>query len=140
MSFVEFDLYSKLESSKAWPILVWGSLVKNLDAEKVSTVNKEDSAFGLGFEIGSKKHTAKIGLGYFKIEANAVPARYMDSTIFDGKTNREGFVVYGSKTIMNNTDLGLTLFVGEEIEDEAGFASRAMADRVRMQADLNVKF
>ena len=64
----------------------------------------------------------------------------MDSNLFDGHTNREGFVVYGSKRIMKNTDMGLTLFLGEEIEDESGFASRSKADRVRLQSDIKVKF
>lgn len=140
MTFAEFSLYSKFKPSKAWPILVWGSFVKNLEAKKVGTIDKEDGAFGLGFEVGSKKHFAKLGLGYFEVEANAVPAAYMDSNLFDGHTNREGFVVYGSKRIMKNTDMGLTLFLGEEIEDESGFASRSKADRVRLQSDIKVKF
>jgi len=140
MSFAEFTLYSKIELTEYWPILIWGSLVKNLDAKKVGSVDKEDGAFGLGFEVSSKKHIAKLGLGYFEIEANAVPAAFMDSNLLGGQTNREGFVVYGSKQILKNTDLGLTLFVGEEIEDEPGFASRADADKMRLQADINVKF
>ena len=90
MTFAEFSLYSKFKPSKAWPILVWGSFVKNLEAKKVGTIDKEDGAFGLGFEVGSKKHFAKLGLGYFEVEANAVPAAYMDSNLFDGQFSSGG--------------------------------------------------
>ncbi len=141
ISVGELSLYAKLSSIDGWPILAYGTYAQNFDAESTLGASKEDSAFGIGFEIGDKKHIVKLGAAYWEMEANALPANFVDSNLFDGHTNREGFVFYGSKTVLKNTDLNLTLFMGEELEDDAAFAADlGNSDRIRFQTDLVVKF
>ena len=141
ISVGELSLYARTTSIDGWPILAYGTYAQNFDAESTLGASKEDTAFGIGLEVGDKKRFAKLGVAYWEMEANAVPANFVDSDLFDGHTNREGFVFYGSKTVFKNTDLNLTLFMGEEIEDGPAFVGDlGNADRIRLQTDLVVKF
>ena len=83
----------------------------------------------------------QLGVGYWHIEANAFPSMFIDSDLFDGFTNREGFAFYGAREVAKNTELNLTLFWSEEIEDDPAFAVSTMeGERLRLQADLIFKF
>ena len=66
----------------------------------------------------------------------------VESDLYDGETNREGWLVYGSREIFKNTDLNLTAFLSDAIEKEtpAFDDSISGAHRGRLQADVLVKF
>ncbi len=127
--------------SETWPVLAYFHYAQNTDADDATTGDEEDTGWGVGIEVGDKKKIAKLGFGYYELEANFFPAQFTDSDLFDGFTNREGFTVYGSKQIWKNTDLNVTFFMGDEIEDGIGFVNSTVeADRMRLQTDIVVKF
>ncbi len=145
MRVAELAAYLRWSALEDWPLLAYGTWARNLDAEDsllFPQASKEDNAWGVGLEIGDKQRYAKLGVGYWHIEANAFPSQFVDSDLFDGHTNREGFAFYGSRSILSNTDLNLSVFVSDEIEQGLpAFAdSVSNAERVRLQADLVFKF
>ncbi len=136
-----------------WPILVYGNVVNNFSAQSLpdSNVGREGLGWSAGLEIGDKKKYAMLGAGYFLIEANAGPARLIDSDLFDGSTNRKGWAIYGAKQILASTDLKFTLFLGEPLEDDIMVLDSGgelqpyepalkNSDRMRLQTDVIVKF
>jgi hypothetical protein len=143
-SVVETAAYLTYGGFGSWPITVYGTYARNLDAESSKLfpgASAEDTAWGVGVEIGDKRKFAKLGVGYWHLEANAFPSMFIDSDFLDGRTNREGFAFYGSRELMRNTDLKLTLFMSDEIDDDAPFlASVRNAERMRLQSDIVFKF
>ncbi len=146
---VEAKLYGKYTGIANWPITVYGSVFKNLDAERsvmFPDAGREDLGWGVGIETGDAKKYVELGLGYGHFEANSFPSVFIDSSVTDGKTNRESLVFYMKRQVWANTVAGLTLFQSEAIEDSAGFRatkggnSVAGAERTRVQADLEFKF
>ncbi len=141
---VSATAYVAMLTDTSWPVLLFGTWSNNLTAEKSSLTiaEQEDIAWGGGVEIGNKKKYVKLGVGYWHIEANAFPSQFIDSNITDGRTNREGWVVYASRAILKNTDLNLTAFFSDEINDNVPPFGDSVpnADRVRVQADLVFKF
>jgi hypothetical protein len=132
--------YSGLES---WPITVYGTYARNLDAKtsRLTGAGAEDTAWGAGVEVGDSKRYAKLGVGYWHIEANSFPSMFIDSDFLDGRTNREGYAFYGSRQILANTELKVTLFVSDEIQDDAPFLTSVRnAERMRLQSDIVFKF
>ena len=129
-------------SNESWPVLVYGNVVKNYSAKHTTVFGaggKEDLGWSLGLEVGSKKKFAQLGIGYFRLESNAVPANLTDSDLFDGATNREGFAIYGARQVFPSTDLKFTLFLGDA-RDNGIAANTGNADRTRLQTDIVVKF
>lgn len=141
---VEAAAYLTWALHEAWPVTLYGDWARNLaaaDSALFPGAADEDTAWGVGVEVGDKKRYVELGAGWWHIEANAFPSQLIDSDLFDGFTNREGFAVYGTRQLFRNTDLSLTVFVGDEIEEGLAFASSVGdAERVRMQADLKFKF
>jgi hypothetical protein len=157
---LESFTFLTLASSESFPVTLFGTYVKNLEAESNTftagantlSTGDEDTAWGAGLELGSAKKSVLLGIAYFSVEANSVVASFTDSDVFDGFTNREGFVVYIGREIVKNVDFRLSYFDGDEIEDDilTGLASTAAAqpfgpsllnaDRRRIQADISVKF
>jgi hypothetical protein len=142
---VELASYGRITKFEHWPILVYGHLAKNLAASSIE--GDEDIGWGVGVEVGDKKRFVMIGGGYYHVEANFSPAQFTDSDLFDGYTNREGFLVYLARELFPNTELNVTFFSGEEIEDDLAFDIGALtgstvesAERFRLQTDLVVKF
>lgn len=145
INLIELAGYLAFGGIENWPILLYGHWAQNLDADGSAFfpgAEAEDNAYGVGVEVGDKKKFVQLGAGYWVIQANAWVAQFVDSDLFDGFTNRKGYTVYGKRQIFPNTDLGLTLFVSDEVESTLpAFAfSAADAERVRLQADLEVKF
>ena len=144
---VELASYLRLKTFEKWPILIYGQFAQNLKAQSPAGVSgDQDQGWGVGAEVGDKKRLM-IGAGYYHLEANFSPAQYTDSDLFDGFTNRKGFLVYAAREIFANTELGLTFFSGDAIEDGAPFdigtatgTTPTSADRFRLQTDLMVKF
>ena len=143
---VETAAYLGLLGGTSWPVLLYATWANNLTAEASqifpSLQDEEDTAWGAGVEIGNKKKYVMLGVGYWHIEANAFPSQFIDSDLFDGVTNREGFAVYGSRSILKNTDLNLSVFISDEIESALPVFVDSVpdADRVRVQADLVFSF
>jgi hypothetical protein len=141
---VELASYGRITKFESWPILVYGHIAQNIDADSIA--GDEDIGWGAGIEIGDKKNFVMIGGGYYHLEANFSPPQFTDSDLFDGFTNREGFLVYLSREIFKNTELNVTAFSGEEIEDDAEFDLSVVdpgvpsAERYRLQWDIVVKF
>jgi hypothetical protein len=131
-----------------WPILVYGNVVNNFSAQSLasSNVGREGLGWSAGLEIGDKKEFVMLGAAYLLIEANAGPARLIDSDLFDGRTNRKGWVIYGAKRILSGTDLQFKLFLGEPLEDDITIGGQPYvdaledSDRIRLQSDVIVKF
>jgi hypothetical protein len=140
-SVVELAGYGRIKSFERWPILIYGHIAQNLEADGLPGLDDEDLGWGGGVEVGDKKRLM-IGAGYYHVEANFSPSQFTDSDLFDGFTNREGWLVYFARELFPNTELNVTLFSGEEIEDDAAYAieDASSADRYRLQTDLVVKF
>ena len=137
----ELSAYVSCTCVDGWPILAYAHYAQNADARDLVTGSEEDTGWGVGFEVGDKTNVAKLGFGYYRLEADYFPSQFIDSDLTDGRTNRKGWTVYGSKSLWSNTDLNVTLFVSEELEDGPAFSgSVADADRMRLQTDLVVKF
>jgi hypothetical protein len=134
-----FALYEGIED---WPLRVYGHLARNFSADATPGFGKQDTGWMLGAEIGDKRRYVRLGGGYLRLEANFWPGQFSDSDILDGITNRKGWVAYGSRELMPNTDLNLTVFVSDPIEDAVGTFENSvnLSDRVRLQADLMVRF
>jgi hypothetical protein len=129
---------------EAWPVTLYGSFSNNVNAEASNLfpeAGKESIAWAVGLELGDKKRYAQIGAGFLHQEANAFPSMLVDSDFLDGRTNREGWIVYGSRQLFPNMDLNLTAFLGDAIEKGAAFDDSVPgAHRLRLQADVLVKF
>jgi hypothetical protein len=141
---VETAAYLTYDRFDSWPITVYGTFAQNLDAQKsvlFPGAGKEDTAWGVGLEVGDSKEFVKLGGGYWRIEANSFPSMFIDSDFLDGRTNRHGWAFYGGKQILKNTELKLTLFLIEPITTGVGFEpSVANSNRIRMQSDIVFKF
>jgi len=141
--------YLRCTCFEAWPFTLYGSFSDNLSAESSalssgagSGAGKESIAWGVGLEFGDKKRFVQLGTGYFHLEANAFPSMLVESDLYDGQTNRKGWLVYGSREIFKNTDLNLTAFLSHAIDEESPAFDDSIsgAHRVRLQADVLVKF
>jgi hypothetical protein len=140
---VEVGGYVKFKQIEAWPVLLYAQFAQNLDAESIPGAGGEqDTGWGAGVEIGDKKNLVQIGAGYYSQEANFSPAQFTDSDLFDGFTNREGWLVWAGRELWANTELNVTFFKDDAIEDDAIFAvpGAPSADRMRLQTDFLVKF
>ena len=102
-------------------------------------VSKQNLGFGVGIEAGSKSAIAKLGLGYFEIEADAVPSTLGDSDIFDGLTNGKGFQAFVTRRLWKNTDFGLTAYFGKRLKDVPA-QLRTPSKRIRIQTDITIQF
>jgi hypothetical protein len=93
-------------------------------------------------EGGDKKKYINLGAAYFYIEANAFPSQFIDSDLFDGRTNRKGLCVYGSRQLLEGTDFNFKVFGSDAIETELPAFEESVegSERVRVQIDLVYKF
>jgi hypothetical protein len=141
---VETAAYLTYNGFGSWPITVYGDFARNLDAKSSALfpgAGREDTAWGLGLEVGDSKKIVKLGTGYWSIQANAFPSMFIDSDFLDGRTNRQGWAFYGSRQILENTELKLTLFVIEPIRTGVAFLESVRnSDRLRLQSDIVFKF
>ena len=138
---IESSLFARAALSPEWPVLVHAHLAKNLDAGTIVGAGREDLGWGVALEVGDAKQFALLGVGYYALEADFGPALYTDSDVVDGFTNREGWAFYVSRQILPGTELSLELFMSDELENGAPFAtSVTSAERLRLRSDVNVKF
>lgn len=143
MRVIEAAAWAGYDGIENWPMALFANYSHNLEAATSATFNasKESNAWNVAFEVGDKKKYAKLGVGWWHIEANAFPSMFIDSDLLDGRTNREGLMFYASRQIMRNTDLNLTLFRSDAIDDSI-LISQGVKDakRIRIQADMVFKF
>ncbi len=141
---VETAAYVTFSGFESWPITGYATFARNLGARSSNLfpdAGREDTAWGLGLEVGDSKKAIKLGTGYWSIEANAFPSMFIDSDFLDGRTNRRGWAFYGSRQILESTELKLTLFVIEPIrEGDTFLSSNQNSDRIRLQSDIVFKF
>ena len=138
----ELAAYFRYAGIEGWPIRVFGHYAQNFDAEDTLGADEEDTGWGGGLEIGDPKKFVLLGAGYYELEANFWPSQFTDSDLFDGVTNRKGWTVYAARQVFTNTELNLTLFSSDAIEDDVPpFADSVQnSDRFRLQTDIVVKF
>ena len=147
VNIIESRLYAKFGFVEDWPITVYGSISGNLSAvaSDMYGVGREHLAWGVGTEIGDKKKWLVFGVNYYDLQANAQFSQFVDSDLFDGNTNRKGFAFYGSRQILENTEITLTTFWSKPSNKDAGYpidggSSLDKANRVRVVADMKFKF
>ena len=70
-SVVELASYGRITTFEKWPILVYGHIAQNLNAESLE--GDQDLGWGAGIEVGDKKNFVMIGGGYYHVEANFSP-------------------------------------------------------------------
>lgn len=152
LDVLETGVYLTYTGIENWPVTFFADASKNTDAQELYE-GPQDMAWLLGLSVGDKKHFAELGVIYAYVEADAFPAQFIDSDLLDGYTNRKGFGFYAARQIFSNTDLNFAVMWSEAIEDQyfdadggdpgdAGVfdASVENSDRIRLQADLVVKF
>lgn len=141
IAMYDFRTWVAFQATDTIPMKIYGNYLVNSDAEKTVFTNgdKEDTAWMIGIEGGDKKRFAKLGFGYAEVETNSVLGSYTDSDFFDGKSNRKGFVAYMQRTIAKGTDLKVTLFQSDALEDDMD-VNLSKSDRFRMQTDIVFKF
>lgn len=140
----DLSAYLRLTGIDDWPVLVYGQVAKNFDAQRSALgvgASENDLGWGLGLEVGDKRKLASFGVAYFYLGANFWPAQYLDSDFTDGFANRKGWAVYATREILPNTELSMQLFVTDEIRESSSFeTSVSGAERLRLQTDLLVTF
>lgn len=67
----EFRAYLRGTWIEGLPITLYGTFAENLGVDGLGASNGEDSAWGVGVEVGDKARYATLGFGYFEVEANA---------------------------------------------------------------------
>ncbi|MFH1756075.1 MAG: putative porin, partial [Candidatus Latescibacterota bacterium] len=127
-----------------FPLTVFGGYSVNLSAEAPDTldVSEEKTAYNFGIEGGDKKKYAHLGLAYYYIEANAFPSQFIDSDLFDGRTNRKGIMVYGARQLLEGTDFNIKVYASDAIEANLPVYEESVegSNRIRVQIDLVYKF
>jgi hypothetical protein len=138
---MELSAFGRAALSEAWPVLVHAHYTKNFDAADLPGESKQDTGWGIAVEVGDAKQIAMLGVGYYSLEADFAPALYIDSDLTDGFTNREGWAIYATRQIFSNTEFTLELFVSDEIDDSAIFATSVeAAERYRLRSDVSLRF
>ena len=139
MDIVDFRGWVAFPATDSWPVKLYGSYTKNLDAEATLIASEQDQAWSAGLELGTKKKIVQLGVGYFRVGLNSVPATFTDSDLFDGATNRKGWIFYGARQIFPQTDLKATLFKSNAL-DRGATGTVDNSNRYRLQTDIVVKF
>jgi hypothetical protein len=147
--------YVTYGGAEDWPVTVFGTVARNFAAESSTVlgerVDDEDLGWIAGLQVGDKRKLAKLGIVYGEIEANALPAQFIDSDFTDGFTNRKGWLLYGTRQLAKHVDFNVELFGSDKIEDDGAFdgcrpdcgpyaESIQNADRYRLRTDLIIKF
>ncbi|MFC4312231.1 putative porin [Steroidobacter flavus] len=120
----------------ALPFTVWAEGAQNQD------VSDEDTAWGVGFLFGkaSNNRTWEAGVGYQKVEKDALYAQLIDSDFAGGFSDNEGFVFRGAYTPVKNWTLNATYFLNKRNAELANSGLQTDVDYDRLQLDFNVKF
>lgn len=127
-----------------WPVILFGGYSNNLSAEAsdLYSVGKERAAYNAGIEAGDKKKFAMLGVAYCYIEANAFPSQFIDSDLFDGRTNRKGGLVYVARQLLKGAEFNIKVMQSDAIKTDLPVFEDSVKDskRTRLQADITYKF
>jgi len=145
MDVAEFQAALTWSGIDAWPVTLAGGVSQNFSAERSALfpgTGKEARGWNAGVEFGDKAEWVRLGATYYFLEANAFPSMYIDSDTVDGITNRKGWVFTAARQLFTNTDAILSVYSSDIIEDAlpADEFSIPGSDRIRVQADVEVKF
>ncbi len=156
LNVMEFELYAKANWFERWPILFYGEYSRNLDAESSVVTNPLGTfsagaganAWLLGIDVGDPKEIVRFRMLYAWLEANAFPAQFVDSDIFDGFTNGKGFYWDIAKALSDHVSLNFSAMYSQPINTGGayllpGFPIPAVGplvipvqDRLRTQANV----
>jgi hypothetical protein len=141
LQVAETQAYVKV---KNFPVTLYGGFSTNLSAESPDSLDagEEKTAYNIGIEGGNKKKYVSLGIAYYFIEANAFPSQFIDSDLFDGRTNRKGIMAYGSRQLLKGTDFNIKVFASDAIETGLPIYEETVkgSKRIRVQIDLVHKF
>jgi len=137
-AFVQFDV------SELFPVVVFATYANNLTArhsELFPGEGQEDDAWAYGIFVGDKVQLVELGFGFAHIEANAFPSMFLDSDLFDGTPNREGWFAELERQLLEGVTLKLSGFSSERIEGGPAYVvSGPGSHRLKGQADMIFKF
>ncbi|HTJ79409.1 MAG TPA: putative porin [Rariglobus sp.] len=136
------------------PAKVWVDYAHNFDADTRATAagkptfDGENNAYQIGFGIGKAKApgTWEAKAFWQSVDAFALDSNLVDSDLFDGRTNMEGFVLQGVYALSDGVSVKFTYANGDRKNDNlatygAGDIATANLTHFQLfQADLNVKF
>ncbi len=113
------------------PAKVFANYVQNQAADE------NDTAYALGFQLGSAKNRGEWQFGYVyqKLEADSVLGLLTDSDFGGGGTDSKGSVIKGSYAIIKNFNANFTYFI-----NDVGLKSGDPIDFKRLQLDLSFKY
>jgi hypothetical protein len=138
----------------ALPAKVFGDFAYNLDADtRAREAGKpgftgEDTAYMVGFGIGQSKVKGDWEAKAFwqSVDAFALDSNLVDSDLFDGRTNMEGFGLQGTYVITDGVSVKFTYANADRKNNSlatygAGDIGSANLKHYQLfQADLSVKF
>jgi hypothetical protein len=145
----EAAVYLRYTGLRDWPVMLWGTLAHNWTAESGLVggvpVGAEDDAMAFGVEIGDAKRFVRAGVMFFEIQANSLLSQFLDSEVFDGRTNVNGYMFFVSRALRPGLELRLTFSDTDALRDRGAAtgpftASLRSRDRRRLQTDLLVSF
>ena len=156
MNVVEAAAYTTANLIERWPITLLFDFSQNLSASSsfitytatappltfipfpgTYTTGPEGTAWMAAMSIGDTKEILRFRMLYAWLEANAFPAQFVDSDLFDQFTNRRGWVWDFSKHVFTNTEASLTLFYSDPIKTNLAYQNSLYGSRrFRMQANL----
>lgn len=145
LDVIEGAMYVNFDHFEDWPINIYADVANNLSASASDIAGRggeESWAWGTGIRIGHKKKYLEMGASYWHIEANAFPSQFIDSDLFDGVTNREGWSFFFLKQVLSNTDFKIEGFVSDniQVQNPPFGSSLPGANRWRLRGDVIVKF
>ena len=147
LNVIEFGLYARAHLIERWPILLFADMSWNVNAQQTGLAGSNGNAWLVGFDIGDSHEYFRFRMIYAWIEANAFPAQFIDSDLFDGFTNGKGFYWDVVRQLSENIYANFTLFWSEPIHTGPGYllpgadpARIPVTNRVRTQANVVWEF
>ena len=113
------------------PAKVFANYVQNQAADE------NDTAYALGFQLGSAKNKGEWQFGYVyqKLEADSLLGLLTDSDFGGGGTDSKGSIIKGGYAIAKNFNANFTYFI-----NDVGLKSGDPIDFKRLQLDLSFKY
>ena len=120
---------------------VFASWAQNLSARRSPGADRDANAYHVGILVGDEATLARIGFGYYVIEANAFPSVFLDSVVLDGTPNRRGFEWTLRRELIPDVDFLFSAYLSDRIEGGVVYAASGPgSDRFRMRTDLLFDF
>ncbi len=157
---LEFEVYAKANWIERWPILFYGEYSRNLDASASVVTNpggtfnssSQGNAWLLGIDVGDPKEIVRFRMLYAWLEANAFPAQFVDSDLFDGFTNGKGFYWDIARQVSERVYVNFTAMYSQPIHTSGAYLMPGatdpavgplvipVQDRLRTQANVVFSF